>query len=45
MGGYTSTEVPGSASHGAIYEVISLGSFKLGSEAPSVLGRCFIEVV
>lgn len=44
MGGYTSTEVPGSASHGAIYEVISLGSFKLGSEAPSVLGRCFIEV-
>lgn len=45
MGGYTSTEVSGSVSQEAIYDEISLGSFKLGSAAPSVLGRCFIEVV
>uniref|UniRef100_A0A5B6YZU9 Putative squamosa promoter-binding-like protein 14 isoform X1 n=2 Tax=Davidia involucrata TaxID=16924 RepID=A0A5B6YZU9_DAVIN len=44
LGGYTSKEASVSAHKETIYDEISLGSFKIHGAAPSVLGRCFIEV-
>lgn len=46
MGGYTSSEVPGSGSTHpeARYDEISLRSFKVHGAVSGVLGRCFIEV-
>ncbi|KAF8409856.1 hypothetical protein HHK36_002374 [Tetracentron sinense] len=44
MGGYTSKEISGSAYQGAVYDDTSLESFNFPGGAPSVLGRCFIEV-
>lgn len=44
MGGYTSKEVIGSTSPGAMYDEINVNGFKFDGASPSVLGRCFIEV-
>lgn len=44
MGGYTSKEVTGSTSPGAMYDEINMSGFKIHGASPSVLGRCFIEV-
>ncbi|KAF2310822.1 hypothetical protein GH714_017456 [Hevea brasiliensis] len=44
MGGYTSMDVIGSTSPGAMYDEINVNGFKIHGASSSVLGRCFIEV-
>ena len=45
MGGYTSKEVTDSSSPGSMYDEINVGGFKIHGPSPSILGRCFIEVL